>query len=166
MLNTRLSKVFRDSDNRYLNAEERGLLASYAESVPERLRTAELVEKVEQEVCKTMVDEMRRKYPRFETHHENAWGKAFRDVQLTIRNGVHAMLLDDVKMLEDKLLVWFRTILASFDFTPQFNRDCYTIVRDAFRRRLPAESYSLMEPYLQRCIDVMSDFPAPANPRV
>jgi hypothetical protein len=165
-MNSRIQKLFNAADSRYLNAEEQTVILEYAASLQARFRTAAAVEAKEQAAVKYCIDEMRKRYPNFDKFHEQAWGKAFRDVQLTVRYCVQAMLLDDVGVLDDKLLVWLKTILASFNFTPQFNRDTYMLLKDGFRRLLPPEDFRMMEPYLNRNIETLSDFPEPAVPAV
>lgn len=165
-MNPRYLKIVAECDNRYPTPEEEQELVEFARSVPRRFEVARLVEKVEQEAVKHCIDETKKRYPNFAGHHEFAWAKAFRDVQLTVRTNVQAMLVGDMRLLDEKLLFWLKTILASFAFTPRFNRDTYTFLRDGFKSRLPADAYALLEPYLNRNIEILSDFPEPAVPAV
>jgi hypothetical protein len=159
-------RIMQGSDSRYLTKEEQDEITRYCTGLVERLKYSAMIEAKEQAAVKATIDEMRRRYPNFDKFHDQAWGKAFRDTQLTVRYCVQAMILDDIKPLEDKLLYWFRTILASFSFTPGFNRDNYTLLTEAFRRQLPPEAFRALEPYLNRVTEIMSDFPEPAVPAV
>lgn len=165
-MNPRSVQILAECDNRYPTAEEEREIAEFARSVPKRLEVARLVEKAEQDAVRHCIDEVKKRYPGFSNHHDFAWGKAFRDVQLTLRTNVQAMLLGDMRLLDEKLLFWLKTILASFAFTPKFNRDTYTFLRDGLKQRLPADAFALIEPYLERNISVLSDFPEPAVPAV
>ena len=159
-------KTIYGADNRHLTAEERQEILAYTNSMPQRIDVAREVEEKERLAVKHAIAETRKKYPRFHTFHENAWGKAFRDIQLVVRYQVQALLLDDPSYLSEKTLVWLRTILASFSFTPDFNRDTYTFLKEGMEQNLSPESYRHMEPYLEKTIDIMSDFPEPATPAV
>jgi len=59
-----------------------------------------------------------------------------------------------------------RTILAGLNFTPEFNRDTYTYLKQGFRQSLRPDTFNKVEPYLNRTIEIMSDFPMPATPAV
>lgn len=153
-------------DAEWLDAEEQLLLTDYASSMPARLAAIEEVEGVCREVCKAVVAEQREQYQQFDSHHDHAWSKAYRDLDLMIAMMLKSMLINDVRYLDEEVLYWFRTILRSFDFTPQFNIDYYTRLRSQFEQRLSPEAFKLMLPFLDRTIEVMGDFPEPATPRV
>jgi Phycobilisome protein len=162
-MNNRISEILVGSDSRYLTAEEREEVLEYTNGFPERFRIVGLIESNEEAAVRFCIDNTRKRYPNF---HTSAWAKAFRDVQLTTRFMAQAMLLDEMGILEEKLLFWLRTILAGLNFTPEFNRDTYTYLKQGFRQNLPPDAYAVFEPYLDRTIEVMSDFPAPATPAV
>lgn len=165
-MNKRLTKLVQNSDSRYLTPEEQEEILSYTESLPARFRVAAMVAEKEQFAVRHCIDEMRKLYPNFERHHDQAWQKAYRDVQLATRYAVQAMVLDDTAMLEEKLLYWLRTILASFGFTPKFVHDTYRLLAEGMQKNLPEEAYAMMKPVLDRIIDVLSQFPEPVTPTV
>ena len=165
-MNRRLSSIIRQADGRYFNEQERQELLRYAQSVESRLKAAIEIESVEKDAVTFCIEEMKKRYPNFQRFHQNAWAKAFRDVQLTVRHGVQAMVADAPEMLDDKLLFWLRTILSSFSFTPQFNRDTYTLLKQGFKARLGQMAFGLFERYLDRNIEILSDFPEPATAAV
>jgi hypothetical protein len=165
-MNNRISEILVGSDSRYLTPDERQEVLDYTNGFPERFRIVGLIESNEEAAVRFCIDNTRKRYPNFDKYHGSAWAKAFRDVQLTTRFMAQAMLLDEMSLLEEKLLFWLRTILAGLNFTPEFNRDTYTYLKQGFRQSLPPDAYAAFEPYLNRTIEVMSDFPAPATPAV
>ncbi len=165
-MNTRISQLLVGSDSRYLTPEERQTVLDYAHGFDERFKFVSMIEENEDTAVRFCIDNTRKRYPNFDKYHATAWAKAFRDVQLTTRYMAQAMLLDDMGILEEKLLFWLRTILAGFNFTPEFNRDTYTYLKQGFRQSLPPDAFAAFEPYLDRTIEIMSDFPAPATPAV
>lgn len=165
-MNNRINQILVGSDSRYLTEEERNEVLTYTQGFTERLKLAALIEENEDAAVRYCIDNTRKRYPNFDKYHLHAWAKAFRDVQLSTRYMAQAMLLDEISLLEDKLLFWLRTILAGLNFTPEFNRDTYTYLKQGFRQSLPPEAFAKFERYLDRTIEIMSDFPAPATPAV
>lgn len=165
-MKNRIAQVLVGSDSRYLTAEERQEVLEYTGGFSERFRIVALVEANEDAAVRFCIDNTRKRYPNFDKYHTSAWAKAFRDVQLTTRYMAQAMLMDEMGILEEKLLFWLRTILAGLNFTPEFNRDTYTFLKQGFRQSLPPDAFAAFEPYLDRTIEIMSDFPAPATPAV
>lgn len=165
-MNNRITQMLIGADSRYLTEEERKELLEYTRGFEERLKLVALIEESEDAAVRYCIDNTRKRYPNFDKYHLHAWAKAFRDVQLTTRYMAQAMLVNDINMLEDKLLFWLRTILAGLNFTPEFNRDTYTYLKQGFRQSLPPDAFARFECYLDRTIEIMSDFPAPATPAV
>lgn len=158
--------TLRAADGRYLTRDEQTKLLAAASGLPARFDAAEQIEAKEDRVIRGVLEQMRERFPNFEQHHDQAWAKGYRDVQLVVRHAAQAMTFDDVSLLEDRVLIWLRTILAASNLTPGFLRETYELVRDGFRKELTPPAYALAEPYLQKCVDAMGDFPEPANPAV
>jgi hypothetical protein len=157
-----VNDILRAGEGRYPNAEERDRLLAYARELPERVRAAEEVEAHEGDILATVVESLRGHYPRYEKLFPQAWDRCARDVQLVLRYDVRAMFANDPRALDDKALYYLRSILAAYNLTPQFARDCFTLLRDQCRQRLGAEAYRLLEPFLERNVQVLADFPEPA----
>lgn len=165
-MNNRINQLLIGSDSRYLTADERTEVMDYVQKFSERLKVAALIEEAEDGAVRFCIENTRKRYPNFDKYHQAAWAKAFRDVQLTLRYVAQAMLVDEIKLLEEKLLFWLRTILAGLNFTPEFNRDTYTYLKQGLRQSLPPDAFETVQPYLDRVIEIMSEFPAPAVPAV
>jgi hypothetical protein len=165
-MNNKIKKLILGSDSRYLTAEERDEIKEYLHAFEGRMEVTALVEEAEDSAVRFCIESTRKRYPNFDKYHDKAWAKAFRDVQLTTRFMTQAMLVDEMSVLEEKLLFWLRTILAGLNFTPEFNRDTYTYLQEGFRQSLPPHAFTQLEPYLERTVDIMSNFPQPATPAV
>lgn len=165
-MTSRLSKLLTAADGRYLTPDERAMFEAYAASVSRRLGIGERVEAEEHAVLTAVIDEMQRKYPNFAQQHDQGWARCFRDLQLTLRQDVLSMQIDDLPGLDDRLLFWLRTMFAASNLTPQFCRDLFTLLRDRMRERLGSEEFDLLAPYLDRNVAVMADFPEPLTPAV
>ena len=131
-----------------------------------RFEAAKEVEQVEPNVVAATIRKQREKYPTFANHHDMAWEKGVRDLALTLRVNVQAMLLGDIAHQDEKLLSWFRTIIRSFDITPDFIRDTYTWMAEEMQSALTAPAWSFMKPYMEGNITSLANFAEPATPRV
>ena len=165
-MNSEIRAIILDSEGRYLTSEEQEKLSDYMAKFKIRMGYVALIEDAEDAAVRYCIENTRKRYPNFDKYHDKAWAKAFRDVQLTTRYAAQAMLLDEPKILKDKLLYWLRTILSGLNFTPEFNRDTYTYLTEGFRQSLPPEVFSEFEPFLDLVVSIMSDFPQPATPAV
>ena len=61
------------------------------------------------------------------------------------------MMCDDMRILEDKLLWWLRTILHAQGFpeSRESIKATYASLRREAQRNLPAEAVSLLDPYFE-----------------
>ena len=105
-------------------------------------------------------------YPNFTRYHAVGWEKGYRDMQLLLQYIAKAMLVDDVRLLDDQVLTWVRTIFKSLNFTPKFLRDSYTLLRESVKVAVKPRTYALLEPYLTHTIHYLSDIPEPVRPEV
>jgi hypothetical protein len=161
-MNPPLTTILRQADGRYLTADERALVLAYAQDLPARVRAAQEIEGLESNLIASVVDQLRGQYPRFERLFPSAWEQLAGDIRLVLRADVRAMLAGDLRVLEDKALFYVRSILAAYNVTPQFASDTFTVLRDRTRDRAGADTFARLEPYLERNIQVLADFPEPA----
>ncbi len=158
-----LMEIIRNSESRYLRAQEKERILEYTGSLPSRFKAATAVEQKEEVIVAAVVEQMKRRYSSFERFHPRAWEKASRDIQLCLRYTVQAMICDDLDFQADRLLYWLGTIFHSFGFSPQFNRDTYTALKESVKNHVPAEAFTLLEPFLEKNIEVLGSMPEPAQ---
>jgi hypothetical protein len=162
-MNPMLQDIIHESESRYLTKDEMQKVVAFTTSLPARFKAASAVEQKEEAIVRGVVEQIKRRYPNFERYHPSAWEKSFRDIQLSLRYTVQAMVWDDPNSQADRLLHWLATIFMSFGFTPQFNRDTYTFLREAVRQNVPAEAFSLLESFLETNIEILGSIPEPAQ---
>ncbi|MDF1664328.1 MAG: hypothetical protein P1V97_21360 [Planctomycetota bacterium] len=151
---------------RPIRTEEVNTMISYAKSMALRLSVADALKSIEDEAIEETFAQLKRKYPQFNTLHFKAYEKGKRDMKMVLRYSFQAMLLDSPQYLNDRLLYWLRTMIGSGGLTPGFVRDTYSFFREALKAKMPAAQYEFMKPVLDNVVDVLPDFPVPANPRV
>ena len=157
-----VDKVLTEAQGRYLTKEEEDTILDQLKELPERLRIARAVSKIENEAAEQAMERMYSEFPEVMRAHKLSREKTHRDYILTIRSCVHAMILGSTDHLDSKLLYWFRTILASFEYAPDYIRSTFSVLEECVLDRLGSKGATAMKPYLARCTQVLSDFPAAA----
>jgi len=155
-----VEKVLTDAQGRYLTKEEEESILEQLKELPERLRVARAVSKIEEEAAAQATERMAAEYPDVMRAHKYSREKTHRDFLLTIRSCVHAMILGSTDHLDTKLLYWFRTILSGFEYAPDYIRSSFSVLEECVLERLGSKGAAAMKPYLARCTQVLSDYPA------
>ena len=151
-----LDKIVAEEPGRYLTTEEQDALLRESRYFEPRITAARDAQAHEAEVVKRAVDAVLKRYD-FRGRYTYGAEKCYRDVGQVYRWCAFAMLLDDRKMLEDKLLLWMRAIIQSLDF-PGANesiRMTYKLLTDESRRALRPASFQLMEPFLRAAEEIL-----------
>ena len=154
---------FRD---RYPTAAERDRLTAYADTAATRALAAREMEQIKAACVEDCMAQMRQMYPNIPRYHASGFEKGTRDNTLLLEYATKCMLLDDQQFLDEQVLTWVRTLFKSFNFTPKFMRDNFTLLREAVRKRAKPRTFALMEPFLTHTIDYLSDIPEPVRPEV
>lgn len=175
-----------DAQSRPLTEQE---LARYDEILPDqkhRSDTARNVAQHEELVVKRTVVDIMQLYP-YQEFHLRAPEKCLRDVRYISIYATHTMLMNDNQWFKEKLLIWFRTILHSFNYPAidagdpskrvdvknahpdltatatqlpdkaQSIYDCYSRLRRNYESTLTPESWALMDEPLQLALDVLTE---------
>ncbi len=156
MLKTKSQILFQKMDNRYVNAEEAKTLKTYATSLENRLAAVTALESHEEQILKQTLSRIFEKYPKVEKRIDG-YEKTHRDLALILRYSAQAMLRDDVRFLEDKLLYWLATILHAFKFGENVLHDSYVYLNDEVSKQLTQTHYEMLKPYLQRVIELVPE---------
>jgi Phycobilisome protein len=152
--------------DRFPTPAERDHLTAYGESIGGRLFALQDMEQIHELCVQDCMGQMRRMYPNIPRFHPSGFEKGTRDNQTLLVYMTKCMLLDDLKLLDEQVLTWVRTLFKSFNFTPKFMRDNFTLLREAVRARAKPRTFALMEPYLTHTIEYLSDIPEPVRPEV
>jgi hypothetical protein len=152
--------------DRFPTPAERDRLTTYAEGIAARVLAAREVEQIKSACVEDCMSQMRRMYPNIPRYHAAGFDKGTRDNTLLLEYMAKCMVLDDVKFLDEQVLTWVRTLFKSFNFTPKFMRDNFTLLREAVRNRAKPRTFALLEPLLNHTIEYLSDIPEPVRPEV
>jgi Phycobilisome protein len=163
MLTSTTLDVFRD---RFPTAPERDYLLGYAGSIRDRQTALQEIEQLGEAIIEDCMSKMKIAYPNIPRFHPNGFDRGYRDNRILLTYAAKCMYFDDMKLLNDQVLTWVRTLFKSFNFTPKFMRDNFLQIRESVRKRTKPRTFALMEPYLNHMMDYMSDIPEPVRPEV
>lgn len=176
-----LADLFVRAEGRHLTADE---LATFRRIVPEyslRADAAQEIAAVEKAVVDKTTAELMSLYA-FSPQFPMAQAKTQRDVSIVSAYLTLAMLINDPEWLRDKLLLWLKTILQSFNFPrresaqkktlfgakatgnpveamPQHKQaifEAYTLLRRNYQAQLQPAHFALIDPYIQQTIETLS----------
>ncbi len=176
-----LKDLFKRSESRHLVDEDFDLYRSIVPEFSARADAAKAMKDTDSQVVRKVITELYAIYP-YEQHHQLAMAKCIRDVRYVTAYATQAMLMGDSDWFRDKLLLWMKTILQSFEYpdipagtTRRLNPEpevramlatlkphqrsiyeCYYKVKSDLQKALPPAAFAEMEPYLQLPIDVLS----------
>lgn len=160
-MTTLLQDIRRTEPGRYLKPEEYDALLRAEPYLAPRIAAARAAEAVQKEVLTATIEPIFRKYD-FQSGRANYGpAKCYRDVGYVYSYCVFAMLCDDMAMLNDKLLLWLRTILQSLAFPGgtkglESIHATYSLLRKEMNRRVPPESAALLDPFFKAAEEVLS----------
>jgi hypothetical protein len=184
-----LHSLFKDAENRYLSEPE---LQHYCDLLPqyaERANAAREVANVEEAVVALTTEEVFSSYAyeeKYGDYADTAKEKCRRDITTVCAYATLAMLMDDAQWFEDKVLIWFKTILHALHLPGRYTTvspaqksdevleevlqqaaalpahiasvyTAYTLLKQHYEEILTEPSWALMKPFLQQTIDVLTE---------
>ncbi|MFQ3580675.1 MAG: hypothetical protein SNJ67_06840 [Chloracidobacterium sp.] len=180
-----LASIFRQAEGKYFTDAEFAKLESIYPNLSPQIAAAKDVRAKETGIVGRSVKEIYTMYP-YEQHHDHATAKCVRDARYVLAYATLAMLIDDTRWFEDKLLIWMKTILQAFDFPEHGQTEAmreafakidptlaaklkpfkgkvksiyhmYYVVKRECQQELDAASFRLMAPYLDLAMNVLSE---------
>ena len=97
--------IFDEAENRYLKPEELQAIGHYVASISERLSAYQAVRDRELEVLQAVADQLQLEMPGV---GDAALERAIKNGMLTLRHCGMAMLVDDLNLVQKRLVGWLR----------------------------------------------------------
>lgn len=178
----KLGPIFKEAEARHFRDDELDAICAERPGLKTRCDAARNIRGKDVAIISKVVKEVFSQYD-YDSRHDYASAKCPRDVRYVVAYCCAAMIADDMKWLEDKLLIWLKTILQAFEFPPrkpgsgtalfsdkqleaklaelpqktQSIYHCYYRLRQEMARELSGPDYQLIEPYLTRSLDVLTE---------
>jgi hypothetical protein len=138
-----------EADGRYATAKELQFLKDYMDSVDQRMSAYEKIRDAEAEIIQQIEAEKQAVDPKlFWMGNRDITDICRRDMTNILRLSAAAVLLNDLDRLRDAVLLWYRTIVRSYNY-PQYADVTYPIVREVVQQHLSTEESRVMLPALQ-----------------
>jgi hypothetical protein len=181
-LDPTLAEVFKKAEARFFTEDELSAIVAKRPDLSGHVEAARQIDEISEQVVGRAMEELFAQYP-YDKIYKECRVKIPRDVTYVLAYCVHSMVAEDPKWLDDKLLIWLRTILMSFehpDRDPQaqtaFFKDpvlerrlqelpknsrgiyhSYYRLRQEIGAELSPEMFGLIEPYLQQAMDTLTE---------
>jgi hypothetical protein len=181
-LHPKLNEIFKAAESRFFTDEELAVILQFFPHLAPHTEVALELRAKDMAIVTRVVKEIFSQYP-YEKFHEFSTTKCVRDVRYVLAYCTQAMLAEDSRWFEDKLLIWLKTILHSFDFPDPIKLSSVTLFSDPvletklkelpkkiksifhtyYRlkqevgKELKAEQFKLIAPYLDLVINVLSE---------
>lgn len=177
-----IGPIFREAEARHFRDDELDAICAELPELSPRAEAARAIRGKDVAIINRVVKEVFSQYD-YDAHHDYANAKCPRDVRYVVAYCAAAMVADDMAWLESKLLIWLKTILQAFEFParkpeaggalfgdatlearlkelPQKTQSiyhCYYRLRQEMQKELDPAHYTLIEPYLTRSLDVLTE---------
>ncbi len=152
-----LEEIRKTDPGRYLTREEASSLSFEGPGMVARIKAAQAAQAMEDQIVEATVLATLKKFE-YERKHDFAKEKCMRDVGYVYRYAVFSMLCEDRRILDDKLLLWMRTVLQAQGFPEGIEsiKWCYTTLLLNVRKKLQPEHVTLLEPYFAGAVEILS----------
>ncbi len=143
-------------DDRYATDQELQFLENYLNSTETRISAYEKIRKEEQQLIESWEAEKRSmKEDLFHMGGQDITEICRKDMTAILRCSSAAMLVGDLDKLRDGLLIWYQTIVKSFDYTEYTKRN-YKIIQEVIKLYLSEEETNVILPALELDYTIVS----------
>ncbi|MDZ4814817.1 MAG: hypothetical protein SGI71_00955 [Verrucomicrobiota bacterium] len=177
-----LKEMILEAANRHLTDENLALIQQHYPDLAPRLEAAKEIRESDMAVIKSVVTEVFAQYP-YEKFHDLANPKCLRDVRYVVSYATVSMVCNDPAWLDDKLLIWLKTILQAFDFPdrdkkaasfslpdPELDKilttlpvktksiyHCYYRLRREMESHVTPQTFALINPFLDQALTCLTE---------
>ncbi|WP_449417216.1 phycobilisome protein [Phormidium nigroviride] len=146
---SQLANLSVEADGRYAAQSELQFLKDYFQSLNLRLSAYQKIQAAEKEIIRDVETKILSASPDLLRRGSQDLTSKWRlDTVRVLRHSAAALLIDDRNRLRDRLLLWFQTILGSFQ-AKKTSEITFQIMQDAIKQYLTAEEASLFIPILE-----------------
>lgn len=146
---SQLANLSVEADGRYAAQSELQFLKDYFQSLNLRLSAYQKIQAAEKEIIRDVETKILSASPDLLRRGSQDLTSKWRlDTVRVLRHSAAALLIDDRNRLRDRLLLWFQTILGSFQ-AKKTSEITFQIMQDAIKQYLTAEEANLFIPILE-----------------
>jgi hypothetical protein len=151
-----LARLSVETEGRYATDKELQFLEDYMKSTEKRISAYEKMRENEEAIVHRWEAQKRAKNENlFEMNGKDITQICRRDMVMVLRASAAAMLFDDIDLLQEMALLWYKTIVKSFGYSKYASVN-YKIIQEVIQLYLSAEEAALIMPVLQLNHTVLS----------
>lgn len=140
-----LESIFDEAENRYLSADELGLISQYVESLPGRLDSYRNLRDNELEIMQLVANDLQAQLPQSSV---DVLERSVKNGLLILRYCAMGMLLNDETLIRDRLLGWLTELSKVYD-TTEIDSVLFRLMHQHLGRMLPPQQMTLLAPMLE-----------------
>ncbi|HLO47159.1 MAG TPA: phycobilisome protein [Kamptonema sp.] len=153
---SQLASLSVETDGRYAIQSELQFLKDYFLSLNLRLSAYQKIQAAEKQIMRDVETKILSTNPKLlRFGSQDVTPKWRLDTMRVLRYSAATLLIDDRDRLRDRLLLWFQTILESFQ-AKKSSELTFQIMQDVIKRYLTAEEASLFVPILEMNRTILS----------
>ncbi|MBD2327456.1 hypothetical protein [Alkalinema sp. FACHB-956] len=141
-----IESLFDGAENGYIPSETLAEVNQYMKSLPERLAAYRTLRDREIQVMQKVADELEKQLTGESVERLE---QSLKTGILAIRHCAMAMLMQDDRYLEERLLSWLEETTQIYN-TQSIDRILYPLIRDHLGQLLNANQMRLLEPFLAK----------------
>jgi hypothetical protein len=146
---SQLANLSVEADGRYASPDEVQFLKAYFQSFNLRLSAYQKIQAGANEIIRDVEAKIQSSDPNLlRRGSKNMVGKWRLDTGRVLRHSAAALLIDDPNRLRDRLLLWFQTILGSFE-AKESSEMTFEVMQEVIKQYLTAEEANLFIPILE-----------------
>lgn len=157
-MNTWLTHLVRDANERAFDDRELDRLTAYTDSLPARLDVSDELRQLEGELVASMPAEMRKKFPERTMYTK----RVVQDLLEALRHLSHAVLCDEPELFRRRWVDHLCKVISEARLDPTTIRDFYQVVQERAELALSLRGRELVRPILD---SLMQSFPAYSRSR-
>lgn len=146
---SQLERLTIDAEGRYATDNELRFLQTYLATARLRFGLYQKIQRLEVQIVREVLQRLRAEDPTLlQSGGQDLTAKWQRDTVRTLRHAAAALLVNDEDLFKEGMLLWFQTIMRSF----QAERSCeatYRIMQAVVKRHLTPEEADLLCPILE-----------------
>jgi hypothetical protein len=140
----KIQDLINQAQDRYLAVDELGLMESYVNSLPDRLKLYKQLRDREIDLLQAVADQVSVELPNVSDAELEA---GIKNLILVLRYCSMSMLLNDENFLKERLLNWLEGIMSMRDMR-RLNETLYKLLNQGLRQQFSPAQLALIQPLI------------------
>ncbi|XHX80174.1 MAG: hypothetical protein RBJ76_09680 [Stenomitos frigidus ULC029] len=154
-MHPQIETIFDEAEQRYLKAEELGVINQYVHSLPERIDLYRTLRDRELEIMQQVADQLEVALPQETVENLE---RSLKNALLLLRYSAMGMLLNDENFVQERLLNWLTKTISIYN-TQATDTALFRLLNQRLTQALTAKQLNLVGPYIAKVQTAMLQAP-------